>query len=121
PRLADLPTDPGDALGNPTVDLAFQQLDDLWPPLVPPLFGGRDLLPVLRLEDLRQLRVGIGPRLVVVRRIRRVGIAAPAGTKLLDAQLVEHVLTILRRREHDRLLISSCSGRDRAVLRPTKV
>src|SRR5262249_11812077 len=81
-RLADLPTDPGDALGNPTVDLAFQQLDDLWPPLVPPLFRGRDLLPVLRLEDLRQPRVGIGPRLVVIRRIRRVRIAAPAGTKL---------------------------------------
>jgi hypothetical protein len=37
------------------------------------------------------------------------------------AQLVEHVLTILRCRKHDRIVVPGSSRRDPTVLRPTEV
>ena len=121
PSLANFPFDLGDVLGDSTVNFAFQHLDDFRSSFFPPLLGGRDVPSVLRLKNLRQLRVGIGLRLVIVRGIWRVRIAVPTGAKLGDAQLIEHVLMILPRREHDRLFVLRCSRRGFAVLRRTKV
>src|SRR5262249_30871209 len=51
----NFPFDAGDIFGNPTVNLAFEQLDDFRPPHLAPLLGGRDALAVLKLENIGQV------------------------------------------------------------------
>src|SRR5262249_51405580 len=70
-------------------------LDDLATTLVPPDRGGSDLLSVLESQRVRQLRKGIGRRLIVVGVIRGALVTARARPQTLDGELVHHVLMIL--------------------------
>ena len=110
----DFPSDLGRVLGDPAVNLPVEILDDLRAALVPPGLGRRDLLPVLRDQGVRQVRVGVGLRLVVVGGVGSFPVAAVrALTELLDLEQPHHLLVIFLRGDLGivRRLPGGCFGR----------
>ena len=91
------PRDLGHILRHTAEHFAIEILDDLLTTGLPHR-GGGDLLPVLQRQDVRQLRVGIGQRLVIVGVVRRLLVAARPRAQCRDAELLHHVLVIFLRR-----------------------
>ncbi len=96
-RLGDFPGHFRRVLRNAAQHFAVEVFDDLRPALIPPHGRRRDLLAVLQRKNVGQIRVRIRRGLIVVGMIRRVFVAAGAGAQGLDAELVHHVLMVLRR------------------------
>ena len=98
-RLGDRPGDPRNLGRHAAVDLALEVLHDLRASLLPPLLGGRDLVAVLQRQQLRPVRVGVGPGRIVVRRVRCTCGGAPVGAwpKPHDAEPLHHVGVVLAR------------------------
>ena len=95
-RFGNRPAHVRHVLRQPAVHLAIEVLDDLRPPLLPPLLRGLHRLAVVELQRVRQFRIGIALGFVVVSRIRRVRIAAiGALADRGDAELIHHQLVIL--------------------------
>ena len=79
-----------------------KHLDDFRTALVPPHLRGGYFGAVVQCERVREIRIWIGLRFVVVGVIRGVLVAAWTGTQGLDAQLIHHVLVVLLGGEVDR-------------------
>jgi hypothetical protein len=97
---------------NAAVHILLEVRDDLPPPLLPPHPRRRHTPAVLQDQRIGQVRVRIRERLVVVRVIRRVLIAARAGAERLDAEEVHHAPMILLGGERDRRRYVRCGCAD---------
>ncbi len=103
-RRGDEPRDGGRDLRHAPVDLAVEVLDDLGPARLPPGRSARDLPAALQHQRVRQLRVRVGLRLVVVDRVRRLRVARiRPGPQRRDPEQVHEPLVILLGRELDGL------------------
>src|ERR1700674_717028 len=76
-------------------NLALEVFDDLRSALIPPDAGLANPFAVLELQYVRQIRVRIRQRFVVVGVIRRAFVAARSRTPRLDSELIDHVPMIL--------------------------
>jgi hypothetical protein len=84
--------------GDAPVDLAVEQLDELRPPLRPPVLRRLHGLAVVEHQRVRELRVGVGLRFVVVGEVGRLRVRPiAAGPQLFDAEQVEHLLPVFLR------------------------
>src|SRR6266480_6141671 len=70
-----LPLHLGCIFGDAPIDLTIEVLHDLRTPLVPPCLCASHSLTVLQEKWLGQFRIWISLRLIIVRRIGRVGIS----------------------------------------------
>ena len=59
-RLGHLPGHLGHVLGNPSIDLTVEVLNDLRTSLGPPSLGSRHPLPILQDERVGQVRIRVG-------------------------------------------------------------
>ena len=110
PRGAgDLPSDLGHIGRNAAIDLALEVFKDFGSPLGP-LFRRGDLRPILHGERIGHRRHPvIGGRFIKARA--GLVVAALAGAKRLDAELIHHVLMV------DRIPASIQAGRARHRVR----
>src|ERR1700716_4054078 len=72
---ADFPLHPGCTFWNTPIDLTIEVLHDFRTPLVPPCLCACYSLSVFQLKRVRQFRIWIGLRLIVIRRIGRLGVS----------------------------------------------
>src|SRR5712692_1902750 len=75
--------------------LALEVFDDFLAPLTPPHRGSRDAPSVFQRQHVGERRERIRRRLVVVRVIGRLLVAAGSRTQRRDTQLVHHLLMVL--------------------------
>ena len=96
-RFADLrrPRHLGHVAGNAAVHLARHVFGDLGAAQLPPLLGGRDLRAVLERQDIGEVGIRVGERLVVVGVIGRRVVSARTGAQGLDAEQIHHASVIL--------------------------
>ena len=92
---SDAPGDLRRVRGHAPVDLALKTLDDLGPPLLPPLTGSRHLLAVVRSHEVGPDRPRVGQPLIGVSVIGIGIIAARPGPQRADPKLVHHVPMVL--------------------------
>ena len=100
PGCADhFPIHLGGRFGRAAVNLAVKILHNLRAALLPPDFRRRDLLAVLQHQRVGRACVDVGLGLVIVRGIRRIGIAIGAAPDRRDVQQVHDPLVILLGRQ----------------------
>src|SRR5271170_6469263 len=93
-RLGHFPCHFGSVLRNAAKNLTIEIFHYLGPALIPPHCSLSDLTAVPESQDVRQIRVWIGCRFVVVGMIRRGFGATRSRAQRLDSELIHHVLMI---------------------------
>ncbi len=96
----DPPGDLGRGRGDAAINLPLEDLRQLRPALGSPLVGGLHLRPVGIGERIGIVRPGVGLGLVVVdREVLGLGVVVHPVPEHADAQLLHHLLMVLRRRD----------------------
>src|SRR5665213_4013044 len=78
-------------LGDAANHLALEVFHDFGPPLIPPHGARSDFFAVPEREDIRQIRIRISQRVIVVGMVRGGFIAAGTGPERLDSELIHHI------------------------------